>query len=430
MYFLYSLLLGAALVASLPYWLLLILLRGRYRAGLRERLGGVPPRIVEEDAAGCVWVHAVSVGEVLAVTTLVEALRERFPGRRVLVSTTTQTGQELARLRFGEENVFYFPLDFGFAIGPYLRALRPALLVMAETEFWPNLLRMARRGGARIAVVNARISDRSLTGYRRWRGALRRVLENVAVFLAQSEEDARRLREVGAAPERVRVSGNLKFDVKVSGTPEWVRSLAAALGHPALVCGSTVEGEEEALLAAFRVAREEFPDSTMVLAPRHPPRFEAVAAKVERAGLKLVRRSQWRGEPVRGGVFLLDSLGELPAVYSVADAAFVGGSLVPLGGHNILEPAQHGVPIIVGPHTQNFRAIVEVFRTSDALRVATLDDLSRTFLSLLQDEDLRRGLGRRALEVVRSRFGATERTLEALAELLLADTTAAGKERR
>jgi 3-deoxy-D-manno-octulosonic-acid transferase len=155
-----------------------------------------------------------------------------------------------------------------------------------------------------------------------------------------------------------------------------------------------------------------------------------VAAKVERAGLKLVRRSQWRGEPVRGGVFLLDSLGELPAVYSVADAAFVGGSLVPLGGHNILEPAQHGVPIIVGPHTQNFRAIVEVFRTSDALRVATLDDLSRTFLSLLQDEDLRRGLGRRALEVVRSRFGATERTLEALAELLLADTTAAGKERR
>jgi 3-deoxy-D-manno-octulosonic-acid transferase len=429
MHLLYSLLLGAALVVTLPYWLLLILLRGRYRAGLRERLGSVPARVIQDDPHGCVWVHAVSVGEVLAVSGLVERLRQQSPARRVLVSTTTQTGQELARLRFGEENVFYFPLDFSFAVRPYLRALRPALVVLAETEFWPNFLRMTREYGTRIAVVNARISDRSFPSYRRWRGMLRHVLENVDVFLAQADEDARRLREIGAAPERVRVSGNLKFDVKVSATPEWMRGLSAALGHPVLVCGSTVEGEEEALLSAFGAFLEKYPEATMVLAPRHPPRFEGVAAKVERSGLKMWRRSQWQGQRAGGGVFLLDTLGELAATYGVADVAFVGGSLVPLGGHNILEPAQHGVPIIVGPHMENFRAIREAFQQADALRIATLDDLSRAFLTLLGDENLRRELGQRAQQVFRSQAGATERTVAALAELLLT-VSSASKERR
>ena len=212
MHILYTLALGVALLLATPWWAWQMLTRRKYRAGLGERLGRVPSRL--GSAEGAVWVHAVSVGEVLAVSAVLGRLRQGWPGRRLVVSTTTLAGQKLARDRFGEDNVFYFPLDFAFAIRPYLRALRPELVVLAETEFWPNFLRLARRHGARIAVVNARISDRSLPRYRRWKGLLTGVLRNVDVFLAQSEEDARRLREIGADPARVRVGGNLKFDVR------------------------------------------------------------------------------------------------------------------------------------------------------------------------------------------------------------------------
>ena len=209
MYFVYSTLLGLALMLSAPWWLLRMARQGKYRAGMRERLGGVPHRILTGDSRRAIWIHAVSVGEVLAVAGLIARLRQHWPEHRVVISTTTQTGQELARKRFGAENVFYFPLDFAPCIRPYLNALRPELLILAETEFWPNLLRMARDSGAKIAVVNARISDRSLPRYRPWRGLFRRVLENLNVFCAQTEEDARRLREIGAPADRVQVSGNL-----------------------------------------------------------------------------------------------------------------------------------------------------------------------------------------------------------------------------
>ncbi len=424
MYLLYSLGLGLALLLSLPWWLLQMARHGKYRAGLGERLGRVPKRLRTAQGSPTVWFHAVSVGEVLAVSGLIAQMRALLPTSRIVVSTTTTAGQKLARERFGAENVFYFPLDFVFAIQPYLRQLRPELVVLAETEFWPNFLRLARRSGARLAVVNARISDRSFPRYRQIRRLLAPVLAGIDLFLAQSEEDARRLQQIGALPSRMQVSGNLKFDVKPPAAVPLLAELRAAFTRsaagPILVCGSTVEGEETALLQAFQQVLARFPAALMVLAPRHPERFPRVAGLLAASGFPFWRRSQWKSgdAEIRGGVFLLDSIGELGSLYPLATVAFVGGSLVPRGGHNILEPAQHAVPILVGPHTENFRDIVTRFQQSGALRGVTTESLGATMLELLSDDPQRQQLGRRAAGVMADHSGATARTLAALKTLL------------
>jgi len=421
--FLYSVALAVGMLASLPYWLFQMARHGKYRKGFGERLGRVPARLqlpgVQEPA---IWVHAVSVGEVLAVAGLVEELQRRFPQHRIFISTTTDTGQELARKRFGEANVFYFPMDFAFAIRPYLRALRPRMVVIAETEFWPNFMRLAHASGARIAVVNTRISDRSWPRYRRFRGLIQRLLGSVDLFLAQTPEDATRLQDIGARPERVRVSGNLKFDIPAPVPPAIVESvrvsLKAGAAGPVLVCGSTVEGEESLLLKAFENVVVQYPRAVMILAPRHPERFPAVAALLEQMSIHSYRRSEWHGEGLTGGVFLLDTIGELAALYALADIAFVGGSLVPRGGHNIIEPAQHGVAIVVGNHTENFRNIVSLFQGRNAVRIVGPAEVPLVFLDLLANNAERRALGQRAAETMRSQIGATTRTAGELQELL------------
>lgn len=422
-YFAYSLLLGVALLLSTPWWLFEMLRHGKYRAGLGERLGRVPDRLRSGSAAGTIWIHAVSVGEVLAVTRMVDELKVRLPGWRVVVSTTTDTGQRLAKQRFGEDNVFYLPLDFRFAVRAYLRAVRPGMLVLAESEFWPNLLHEAHQTGASVAVVNARVSDRSLPRYLRFRGLLRRVMRNVDIYLAQSEEDARRLAQIGAPQERVQVGGNLKFEVKPPVESETVRAFSVCVKRdssgPVIVAGSTLEGEEELLLDCFRRVLEGYAEAVMVLAPRHPERFEVVALLLAASGLRWVRRSEWDGQgSLNGCVFLLDSIGELASLYQYADLAFVGGSLVPKGGHNVLEAAQFGVPILVGTHTGNFRDIIRIFQQADALCVVTSELLTTTVLALLQDSAERTRLGQRALEVMQLQQGATERTVVALLKLL------------
>lgn len=421
MYWLYSALLAVALLVSLPYWLLQALLHGKYRAGLGERLGRVPARLAKTSSPA-IWVHAVSVGEVLAIAGLVAKLRCDFPQHRIVVSTTTDTGQMLARTRFGAESVFYFPLDFGFAIRPYLRRLRPELLVIAETEFWPNFLRMAHSDGARIAVVNARISDRSWPGYRRWRFLFRRILQPVDLFLAQTDSDEKRLIAIGAPEERVRVSGNLKFDAAVPVAQPIVAALHASFQQaeagPILISGSTVDGEEVLLVRAFEAVLASHPRAVMIVAPRRPERFAEVAQLLADDAVPFWLRSQWNGEALAGGVLLLDSVGELSSVYALGDLAFVGGSLMPRGGHNILEPAQHGVPIVVGPHTENFRDIVESFQSRDAVRVVEAGDLAGAFLDLLSDRAVRQALAERATEALNIQIGATQRTLEALEVLL------------
>ena len=418
-YLLYSLGLGAALLLGLPFWLYQIVRHGKYRRGLSERLGGVPARLLATSAGSpsqpVIWVHAVSVGEVLAVSGLIEQMRRCFPGRKVLVTTTTDTGQELAGKRFGAENVFYFPMDFAFAIRPYLRALRPEIVVLAETEFWPNFLRLAHAGGARIAVVNARISDRSRPNYLRFRWALRRMLKQVDLFLAQTPEDSVRLQLIGADAERVQVTGNLKFDMNPGSPPAIVESLRRALAAegagPVLVCGSTVDDEEALLLKAFENLRVAHARAVMILAPRHPERFDEVAALLQSLQIRSYRRSAWAGEALAGGVLLMDTIGELSAVYELADVAFVGGSLVPRGGHNIIEPAQYGVAIVVGNHTENFRDIVALFQSRNAVRVVGMAELPLVLMELLANDAERRALGTRAQETLRSQMGATSRTL-------------------
>lgn len=440
------------MLLSLPFWLYQILRHGKYHSGFLERVGKVPARLTSVadsqaetrsrrtadvlpevttaasrsmDSRRVIWVHAVSLGEVLAVSRLVHEMRRTFPQHRVLVSTTTDTGQQLARKRFGEENVFYFPMDFAFAIRPYLQALQPELVVLAETEFWPNFLRLVHASGSRIAVVNARVSDRSWPRYRRFQWALRRMLVNVDLFLAQTQEDCERLRSIGADPARLQVTGNLKFDINLPPAPPILeslrRSLAAEGAGPVLVCGSTVEDEEPPLLKTFENLRVAHPRAVMILAPRHPERFDQVAILVRQLGIPSSRRSLWQGEPLAGGVFVVDSIGELAALYALADVAFVGGSLVPRGGHNIIEPAQHGVAIVTGNHTENFRDIVALFQSRDAVRIVGLSELPLTVMQLLADDAERRGLGRRALETIKSQMGATSRTLEALQTLIAAD---------
>jgi 3-deoxy-D-manno-octulosonic-acid transferase len=431
MYLLYSALLAAGLLLGLPYWIFQMLRHGKYRSGLGQRLGAVPVELANPSSQPTIWFHAVSVGEVLAIGGLVEHIRFHRPGYRVVVSTTTDTGQKLARTRFGDGNVFYFPLDLGFAIGPYLQALRPQLVVIAETEFWPNFLRLAKRSGARIVVVNARISDRSFPGYQRLRWWLPQVIDNVDLFLAQTWEDRKRLVDIGGPADRVEVTGNLKFDINPPPPPAVVASLRESFqksgASPILVCGSTVDEEEERmLLQAFQSIQASHPHAVMILAPRHPERFPVVATLLESLGIHFWRRSLWSGEPIPGGVILLDTIGELAAIYGLADIAFVGGSLVPKGGHNIIEPARHGVAIVVGNHTENFRDIIWLFQSNDAVRIVGPAELPLVLMELISNDAERRALGQRAAETLQSQGGATEKTFAALEKLLTPTTPNVG----
>jgi 3-deoxy-D-manno-octulosonic-acid transferase len=412
----YSLALVLVLIVGAPYWLFRMATSGKYREGLSERLGFVPKGLLLEPSnKPVIWVHAVSVGELLAAARMMEDLHRRLPGWQIVVSTTTRTGQALARQRFGAENVFYFPLDFAFAVRAYLRALKPRLLVLMETEFWPRLLVECHSAQIPVAVVNARISDRSWPRYLRLRFLWKHLLGSLALVLAQSETDVERLQAIGAA--NVRYGGNLKYDIRAAEPAAVTLALKKqiVLGTKVLVCGSTLEGEEDLLLNAVPT------DALMVLAPRHPERFDTVARLLERSGREWVRRSQWMDAPTTlasGTVFLLDSIGELASVYSLADIAFVGGSLVAAGGHNPLEPAQFRAPIVMGPHYENFRAIVEQLRAQDAICIVQPDAVKNEFAALLADEASACAMGTRAYTVFSSEAGATARAVDGLVTIL------------
>ncbi|MGA2351646.1 MAG: 3-deoxy-D-manno-octulosonic acid transferase [Terracidiphilus sp.] len=425
----YNLALLAALILGAPWWLWRIATTQKYREGLLERLGMMRAEVARSGhERSLVWVHAVSVGEVLAVSRLVKTLDAALPDFLIVISTTTRTGQTLARERFGAERVFYCPLDLPWAVHSYLNALKPRLLVLAETEFWPNLLRGCSRRGIPVAVVNARISDRSWPRYRRLRGLWRPFLSRLSRVLAQSQTDADRLKAIGCLPECVTVTGNLKFDVRAAEEAEATRLLKMlASGLRLVVAGSTLDGEEAALLEAWPRLLEAEPQLALVLAPRHPERFGAVAALLDKSGIPWVRRSDWRSTPAvsieplnSGGMVLLDTIGELASVYSIATVAFVGGSLVPAGGHNPLEPAQFGVPIVMGPHYANFRAITEDLLAHEALRIATNEELAEALTDLLKDQTAAKAMGERAKQVFDQQAGATDRCVEALRELLAA----------
>jgi 3-deoxy-D-manno-octulosonic-acid transferase len=412
---LYSLALFLVLVIGLPYWIFRMVTGGKYREGLSERLGLVPERLKKGGDRPAIWLHAVSVGEVLAASSLIAQLHVRATGHRVVVSTTTRTAQKLARDRFGADHVFYFPLDFAFAVRAYFRALRPSLLVLLETEFWPRMLSECRKAGVPIAVVNARISDRSWPRYMRFRKFWSRLLGSTALVMAQSEQDAERLMAMGAS--NVEVSGNLKFDIRVARDAVVTQALRQFLRpeQKVLVCGSTLEGEEEKLLDAAPAG------CITILAPRHPERFSTVAQLLRRRNARWLRRSEWlrAPEPLRPGtVLLLDSIGELASVYSVATLAFIGGSLAAAGGHNPLEPAQFGVPVLMGPHYENFRSMVEVLRSVQAIDIVTAEKLRERIAYLLEHGDEAAAMGERARAIFDSEAGGTDRTLARLLQLV------------
>jgi 3-deoxy-D-manno-octulosonic-acid transferase len=436
---LYSSLLLAVLVVGAPYWLIRMATSGRYRAGLWGRLGRVPAEL-KASVAGkqVVWVHAVSVGEVLAATRLVKelevALAERWGGDWIIVvSTTTATGQALARERFGVGSrgagrVFYYPLDFAWAVRAYLRALRPRMLVLMESEVWPRMLVECRRTGIPTAVVNARVSDRSFARGAKVRSVWGPMLRLVGMFLAQSQEDADRLRAMGVRAEALRAIGNLKYDVrapKASPVAEWIRETAA--GRPMVVAGSTHDGgnkgslsEDEMVIQAWDATLRQEAGALLVLAPRHPDRFGEVEAAI--AKFTYARASQKDASAERSGrleVILLDTIGDLAAVYGVASVAFVGGSLVKRGGHNPLEPAQFGVPVVMGPSYENFRDVVGKMQAATGIRtVRDKDELEGTLVELLTNREAAKAMGERGRLVFEEQQGATGRAVEALVGLV------------
>jgi 3-deoxy-D-manno-octulosonic-acid transferase len=423
----YSALLLAVLVLGAPYWLLRMATSGRYRAGLAGRLGWVPKQLRAAVAGReVVWVHAVSVGEVMAAAQLIRELIAARPELRIAVSTTTATGQRLAKQRLPELPVFYLPLDFALVVRRYLRVLRPKMLVLMESELWPNLIEECAKAGVPMAVVNARVSDRSFPRYLRLRRLWRPLLGKISLFLAQSAETAERLVRMGAPAERVQVTGNLKYDLREKRESPLVGMLRERLpvGARMVVCGSTLEGEERILLAAWPGVLMVVPEAVMVLAPRHPDRFAAVAAMVAASGFTVVRASEFRERPdargpvAAGSIFLLDTIGDLAAMYSLGAVAFVGGSLVAAGGHNPLEPARFGVPVLMGSSFENFREIVGELREHDAVRIVSSATFGETLVDLLHHTDEARAMGERGREVFDAQAGATARTVQALTALL------------
>ena len=426
----YSSLLLAVLVLGAPWWLLRMATSGRYRAGLAGRLGRVPEELRAVVAGrNVVWVHAVSVGEVMAATQLIRELKMALPWWVVAVSTTTETGQRLATERLTGSPVFYLPLDFAFVVRRYLRVLRPKMLVLMESELWPRLMEECAKDGVPMVVVNARVSDRSFPRYMRLRRLWRPLLVKVSLFLAQSKETAERLVKIGAPVERVRVTGNLKYDAKAASASAMTKRIGSLLHEARLVvAGSTLAGEEEALLAAWPAIHEAVPDAALLIAPRHTDRFDAVEELIRKSGLPFFRCSHLlvnseaglidAAQELGGTILLLDTIGDLAAMYGLGAVAFVGGSLVAKGGHNPLEPAQFGVPVMMGASYENFREIVDVMRESDAIRIVPTASLGAAMVEMLKDEGAARAMGERGRAVFEAQAGATARTVDALMELL------------
>lgn len=421
----YSMLLALALVLSSPWWLLRMATTQRYREGLRQRLGSVPAQLLAAvEGERVVWVHAVSVGEVLAASRLVGELESTLgEGWRVVISTTTLTGQALARERFGVERVFYMPLDFAFAVRAYLATLKPVALILMESELWPRMLHECARRSVPVAVVNARLSDRSFARAMRIQSVWGRVMRMPSLWLAQSQEDALRLVIVGVRAESVQVAGNLKYDIRTRDENAMRRQIGSLVGQVRLVvAGSTLEGEEDLLLALWPSIHNACTDVALLLAPRHPERFETVLGQIRKIGYPFFRCSQLLAdsEPIVGGsILLLDTIGDLAAMYSLGAASFIGGSLVHRGGHNPLEPAQFGVPIVIGPSVENFRDIVAKMQEASGIRIVKdKHELEIALIELLTNREQAKAMGERGRRVFEEQQGATQRAVTALVTMI------------
>jgi 3-deoxy-D-manno-octulosonic-acid transferase len=409
MYITYTFVLTLGLILTLPYYFIRF---RKYMPTVPDRLGLLKlPQL-----SSSIWIHAVSVGEVKATEGLVEQLRRNFPGKPVVVSTSTPAGQELARKRPDIiDHTFYFPIDLPFCVGRALRRVDPQMVIIAETEIWPNFLRACRYRRVRVVMINGRISDRSYSRYmlvRRW---LSRVFADYTVIGMQSEMDRERIQAIGADPRKVTVFGNLKYDLPVSARP-LDAALAVSLRNlqPLWIAASTLPGEEEMVLDAFAALRSSRPELKLMIAPRHADRFNSVEEIIKRRGFACNRRSHLS----RNGsapVLLLDTIGELAAAFEYAAVVFMGGSLVAKGGHNVLEPARFKNPIVFGPHMENFRDMAALFlKGKAAIQIQSASELSPTIEKLLSNSQFASELGRNAQAIVEQNTGATDRVLRSL----------------
>ncbi|TWJ19281.1 3-deoxy-D-manno-octulosonic acid transferase [Geobacter argillaceus] len=427
MYVLYNILLWLALPFILAYHLYRSVSRGR-PAAFGERFGFVDNAITAPVAGRSpIWVHAVSVGETIAAKPLLKGLKERWPNRPLILSNMTETGRAIGQGIRDVDLALHFPFDYPFAVRSLLSRVRPALIVIVETEIWPNFVRIARERGIPVVMVNGRISDRSYSRYLRLRRFFGPILAHFSALCMQSAEDGRRIAAIGADPARVFVAGNLKYDIAVIvPTPDERLAIRTAYRLPpeALVvtAGSTHPGEEVLVIAAFRALLAAGLPVVLVLVPRHPERADEVAGLLEKADRAYVRRSGLGAATpliAPGRVLLVDTIGELMRLYAVSDLVFVGGSLVPVGGHNLLEPASLGVPVVFGPYMENFREISRLALAGEGgVQVADESALGAALATLLQDADRRLTMGERGRRIVAENGGATERHLEVIERLL------------
>jgi 3-deoxy-D-manno-octulosonic-acid transferase len=443
MYALYSLLTAVGMFLLSPYFLIRGLTDGKYFGNIRERLGWTFPKELrpgtEQQRDGTIWIHAVSVGEVLAACPLAKQLKQRYCEHRLVISTTTATGQELARDRMQfADAVFYFPLDWRGPVRRALNTVRPAAVIIVETEIWPNFLRECRRLGVPVIFVNGRLSERSFRGFHRaitfsggaLGGFLKRILNDATLFLMQGDEDASRLLKLGADAERISVAGNLKYDLddpKESTLSKWLaEELPRDHRQPVVVAGSLVANEEIHILQAFAQVERQFPRALLILAPRKPDRFDEAARIISASNREVVRRSKitlnGTGSTTLsapGSVLLLDTVGELASIYRLADAVFVGGSLVPSGGHNILEPAAFSKAPIYGPSMNNFREMAAKFLNANAaIQVNTSEELGAAWVGLLKDDMRAMRMGAAARDLVDRNRGATARVLAQIEQIV------------
>ena len=425
MYLAYSLLLSLGLIVLIPHFLFQALAHGKYIAGLRQRLGALPP----VNGKPVIWLHCVSVGETQAARPLAKRVKQEFPHHALVVSTITLTGQKLARdvFRTQAESVFYFPFDWRWSVRRALKTINPAAVLIMETELWPNFLRECKARNIPVALVNGRISRQSFRRYKLIKFFLRRVLSCLSLAVMQSQTDAERLRELGMPDEKLYTAGNLKFDAEIAGeltnkTVEIQERFGLRSGVPLILAASTHAPEEEVILESIK----QLQPMRLMLAPRHPERFNEVASLIQKSGLSWTRRTRVpTPDDANATVILLDTIGELPATYSLADVVFVGGSIVDRGGHNVLEPAAAGAPVVTGAHTHNFHAIVDLMCEANAIvqlppvdTSAAAAELTYVLKKLLANSNERAELGRHAKQLVTDNQGAADRTIKFIAPLL------------
>jgi 3-deoxy-D-manno-octulosonic-acid transferase len=426
---------ATALTFGSPYFFLKFIASERYRSGLAQRLGWIDTRKRERP---CVWIHCASVGEILTVKALVKSIEKEFNNSDIVVSTNTNTGLSVAKQCFHGKKIFYFPLDLSWVVDRALDAIQPSCVILIELEIWPNFLIAAARRHIPVVLLNARISEKSLKWYRVLSKISKEFFESLTrkedVFCARTKIDAARLMHLGISETQIFITGNMKFDNIVTDISEDTKKQLLDLfeinkDDKVVVCGSTHEGEEDIILKTFKQIRSKIKKLRLILVPRHIERANDISKLIESAGLRCIRKTSLDkgdkiGEHKDETVIVVDTVGELLATYSIADCVFVGKSLVPHGGQNMMEPAGLAKPVIVGPHTFNFHEEVQLLRDADAIEIVQNESaLSNQIAYLLEHPDEAHEMGKRAQSVVMKQRGATDRNVRILREILLKERT-------